>query len=165
MTNLKINKPNRDNNNGFDWDTLNSYVRSKVPENVYFQIPLMTHDELLSSIRSLDSTKATGLDGIMQKNIKFSSDVLVHLILKIINISIINGNFPDTLKLGKILPIFKGGDKTDPSNYRPISVHSVISKLIEKHVTKHLFWYLNKYNLSVRIPETSFVQHSTNKSS
>ena len=122
----------------------------------------MTHDELLSSIRSLDSTKATGLDGIMPRIIKLSSDVLVHPLLKIINISIINGNFPDTLKLGKILPIFKGGDKTDPSNYRPISVLSVISKLIEKHVTKHLFGYLNKYNLLHKSQSGFRKHHSCN---
>ena len=152
----------RDKNNGFNWNTLNSYVHSKVPENVYFQIPLMTHDELLSSIRSLDSTKATGLDGITPRIIKLSSDVLVHPLLKIINISIINGNFPDTLKLGKILPIFKGGDKTDPSNYRPISVLSVISKLIEKHVTKHLFGYLNKYNLLHKSQSGFRKHHSCN---
>ena len=124
----------------------------------------MTHDELLSSIRSLDSTKATGLDGITPRIIKSSSDVLVHPLLKIINISIINGNFPDTLKLGKILPIFKGGDKTDLSNYRPISVLSVISKLIEKHVTKHLFGYLNKYNLLYKSQSGFRKHHSCNTS-
>ena len=122
----------------------------------------MTHDELLSSIRSLDSTKATGLDEITPRIIKLSSDVLVHPLLKIINISIINGNFPDTLKLGKILPIFNGGDKTDSSNYRPISVLSVISKLIEKYVTKHLFGYLNKYNLLHKSQSGFRKHHSCN---
>ena len=133
----------KDVNASFDWDTFKSYVRNKVPEHVHFQIPLMTYDDLLSSIRSLDITKATGLDGITPKILKLSSDVIAHPLLQIINISIHTGTFPDNLKLGKILPIFKGGAKSDPSNYRPISIFSVISKIIEKHVTKHLFGLTN----------------------
>ena len=55
--------------------------------------------------------------------------------------------FPESLKLAKIKPIHKGGTKSDPSNYRPISVLPVISKIVEKHVTKHLFAYLKKYDI------------------
>ena len=55
-----------------------------------------------------------------------------------INISIKTGHFPDNLKLAKLQPFDKGGDKDDPSNYRPISVLPVVSKIIVKHVTKHL---------------------------
>ena len=56
-----------------------------------------------------------------------------------INISINTDNFPDNLKIAKLISIHKGGAKNDPSNYRPISILSVLSKLLEKHVTKHLF--------------------------
>ena len=120
----------------FDWDTFKSYVRDKVPEHVPFQISLMTYDDLLSSIRSLDITKATGLDGITPKILKLSSDVIAHPLLQIIKISIHTGTFPDNVKLGKILPIFKGGAKSDPSNCRSISIISVISKMIEKTCNK-----------------------------
>ena len=44
-------------------------------------------------------------------------------------------------------PIHKGGPTDDPSNYRPISVLPVPSKFIKKYVTKHLFGYLNKYDI------------------
>ena len=122
----------------------------------------MTYDDLLSSIRSLDITKATGLDGITPKILKLSSNVIAHPLLQIINISIHTGTFPDNLKLGKILPIFKGGAKSDPSNYRPISILSVISKIIEKHVTKHLFGYLNKYDLLHKSQSGFRKHHSCN---
>ena len=47
----------------------------------------------------------------------------------------------------RVFPIHKGGPSEDPSNYRPISILPIVSKVIEKHVTKHLFAYLNKYKL------------------
>ena len=75
-----------------------------------------------------------------------------------INISINTGNFPDNLKIAKLIPIHKGGAKYDPSNYRPISSLSVLSKLLEKHVTKHLFAYLNKYNL-LQKSQSGFRKH------
>ena len=146
----------------FDWNKVKSYVRSKVPDNVQFNIPLMTYNDLLSSINSLDNHKATGLDGLTPRIIKLSCNVIANPLLQIINICIHTGTFPASLKLGKILPIFKGGDKSDPSNYRPISILSVISKLIEKHVTKHLFGYLNKYDLLNKSQSGLRKHHSCN---
>ena len=79
-----------------------------------------------------------------------------------INISIKTGHFPDNLKLAKLQPIHKGGDKDDPSNYRPISVLPVVSKIIEKHVTKHLFGFLNKYDLLHKCQSGFRKHHSCN---
>ena len=87
-----------------------------------------------------------------------SAEVISPTLLRIINNSISSGHFPETLKIAKILPIHKGGAKNDPSNYRPISILSVISKLIEKHVTKHLFGFLNEYNL-LHKSQSSFRKH------
>ena len=56
-------------------------------------------------------------------------------------------NKKSQLKIAKVFPVFKGGDKSDPSNYRPISIIPTISKIFEKHVNKHLMAYLNKYKL------------------
>ncbi len=68
-------------------------------------------------------------------------------ITKLINKSIATGIFPNQLKLAKVFPIFKGGTKENPSNYRPISILPTLSKLFEKHVNKHLKAYTNKYKL------------------
>ena len=61
-------------------------------------------------------------------------------------------------KIAKIFPIHKGGPTDDPSNYRPISVLPVLSKIIEKHVTKHLFGYLNKYDI-LHKSQSGFLKH------
>ena len=146
----------------FDWGKFKSHVESKVPESVQFQIPLMTLENLITSIRSLDPSEATGLDGITPKIVKLSAEVISPTLLRIINTSISSGNFPETLKIAKILPIHKGGAKNDPSNYRPISILSVISKLVEKHVTKHLFGFLNKYDLLHKSQSGFRKHHSCN---
>ena len=63
------------------------------------------------------------------------------------NISLHSGKFPYVLKEARVFPIHKGGPSENPSNYRPISILPIVSKVIEKHVAKHLFAYLNKYKL------------------
>ena len=84
--------------------------------------------DVKSSINSLDATKVSGLDGVTPKNIKLSVDIISPSLLDIINMSLRNGMFPDSLKLAKIHPIHKGGTKSDPAYYRPISILPVASK-------------------------------------
>ncbi|MCG8046530.1 MAG: reverse transcriptase domain-containing protein [Candidatus Thiodiazotropha endolucinida] len=126
---------------------LRSYINEKVPGDVQFRIPLITTDQVLSYIHFLDASKATGLDGIGPKIIKLAADILSPFIANLINKSICSGTFPSQLKCAKVFPVFKAGSKSDPSNYRPISILPTISKIFEKHVNKHLMNYLNKYQL------------------
>ena len=52
-----------------------------------------------------------------------------------------------SLCLKKAIPIYKFGKSMNPSNYRPFSIASVLSKLLKKHINKHLLLHLNIYNL------------------
>ena len=64
----------------------------------------------------------------------------------IFNKSTKHGIFPKNLKIGKVCPIYKGkGSKSDPDNYRPISLLSVIARLFEKLIHEQLFPYFNDY--------------------
>ena len=96
---------------------------------------------------ALDPSKATGLDGLSANFLRLSSSVIAVPVAKILNLSITTGIFPDSFEKAKITPCYKKGDKSDMSNYRPISVLPLLSKLIEKHVAENLKSYLNKYNL------------------
>ena len=153
---LKSEHPQHNLHN--DFGKLSSYVDTKVPRNVEFVIPLMKNTDLLSIIGSLDTTKAAGFDGITAKYLKKSAETVSPSLLTIINISISTGQFPDALKVAKIIPIHKSGQQNEPSNYRPISILSTLSKIIEKHITKHLFAYLNKYSL-LHKSQTGFRKH------
>lgn len=158
---LKASSPNNSQRKN-DFQKLKNYIDNLIPENTNFKIPFMQENELITTIKKLDSTKATGLDGISAKILKLSVDIIAPSLVNIINLSIHNGQFPDTLKEAKILPIHKGGPKSDPSNYRPISILPTISKIIEKHVTKHMFGFLNKHKVLHKAQSGFRKKHSCN---
>ena len=115
---------------------------SKVPRVVEFKVPFMKLS--VNAIESLDIKKSAGLIGMSPRILKRASKVISPTLLKMINISINTGNFLDNLKIAKLISIQKGGAKNDPSNYRLIFILSVLSKLLETHVTKHLFAYFKQ---------------------
>ena len=96
---------------------------------------------------ALDPTKATGIDGLGLRIHKMAASILLPSIAALINKSIQTASFPSHLKTAKIFPIHKGGSKSDPTNYRPISILPTISKIFEKHINKHLMVFFNKYDL------------------
>lgn len=58
-----------------------------------------------------------------------------------------NGYFPDELKIAKVIPLYKSGDKNNLSNYRPISLLPVISKIFEKLLHQRFIEFLDKHNV------------------
>ncbi len=75
---------------------------------------------------------------------------IIASITKLCNLSLETGEFPDKWKEAKVTPLFKGGDKEQCSNYRPISVLPILSKIIEKHVYIHLYEFLQRHELLVK---------------
>lgn len=73
--------------------------------------------------------------------------VLGPSLLELINTCLINGVFPEFMKLGKITPIHKKGDKQLLSNYRPISILHTMSKILEKAMYDQLYSYFEQNNL------------------
>ena len=128
-------------------EKISQYVNNKIPNDTFFTIPFITPEQVTNYINKLDCSKATGLDGIGPRILKIAACAISPSIAKLINKSIVTGCFPSQLKQAKVLPIFKGGTKSDPSNYRPIFILPTISKIFEKHVNKHLMGFLNKHKL------------------
>jgi hypothetical protein len=128
-------------------DTINQYVNSKVQTHVYFSIPPITSEFVRKQIESMSNSKATGLDGFSIKVLKQSAPAIIASITRICNLSIESGIFPDKWKEAKVTPLYKSGEKDECSNYRPISVLPVLSKVLEKHVFIHLYDFLQKHEL------------------
>ena len=85
---------------------------------------------------------------------------MIHISL-IINQSLFTGIFPDSLKIAKILPIFKKGDPSYFGNYRPISLLPAVSKVFEKVVFIQIYEYFNSNNLLYKSQYGFRANHST----
>ena len=77
---------------------------------------------------------------ILKKVNNFISPALSELI----NQAFYEGVYPNSLKLAKVIPIFKSGLKTLPGNYRPISLLSNLNKIIEKVIYTRLYSFFLK---------------------
>ncbi|XP_065179965.1 CUB and sushi domain-containing protein 1-like [Sycon ciliatum] len=114
--------------------------------------------KLLSSIAM---TKATGSDGLPGTILKSCADLLAPSLMLIFNKSLSEGQQPPNMKIANITPVYKGGDPSQPTNYRPVSLLPIVSKLLERIVHEQLSQYLAEHNL---YPSCQFGfrrQHST----
>ena len=73
-------------------------------------------------IQKLVNSKATGIFGIPNRALKDCAEHIAPSLTDIFNLSLETKVFPDDLKVGKVAPVYKSGDKDDLNNYRPISV-------------------------------------------
>lgn len=103
--------------------------------------------ETLLLINSLKTNTASGHDCISSITLKTVNTLIVKPLTHIFNLCIQQGIFPDSLKKAIVIPIHKGGITTDLNNYRPISLTTQISKLLEKCIKNRLIKFLKKYNL------------------
>ena len=82
----------------------------------------INEDEIRKEISKLDGSKVIPAGDIPAGILKFTIDVHVSLLTKVINSSIRNGCFPDEFKAAKVTPIFNKNHDLDKENYRPVSV-------------------------------------------
>ena len=74
-------------------------------------------------------------------------DTLKVPLLHIVNLSLKSGIFPEKMKIAKVLPLYKAGEKTDVNNYRPISLLPLFSKILERIMHSKLSQHFEKNNL------------------
>ena len=98
-------------------------------ENSNFQFRPTDTDEILKEINQLKNK--TTLD-IRVTLLKHAKEELVNGLVITFNKSFQEGCFPEILKVAKVIPVHKGDVTTDPSNYRPISLLSVIDNCLKK---------------------------------
>lgn len=90
---------------------------------------------------------SAGADHISSKLLKKILPINISPVCHLFNLSLQTGYIPSQLKLAKVIPIYKSSDKHLFTNYRPISLLSSFSKLLEKVVANQLFAFLNKFKL------------------
>ncbi len=113
--------------------------------NTFFLTPC-TPDEIISITKNLKNS-AAGFDNIKTEIIKHVIHVLSNPLSHIFNLSFAEGTFPDDLKIAKVTPIFKKDDPKYYTNYRPVSVLPMFSKILEKLTYNRLMKYINENNI------------------
>ena len=106
-----------------------------------------TLPELSRALHDLSSSKAVGVDGVPVQAIRKCFPVIGPHLLHIINTSIVTCVFPSSWKVASVVPLHKSGPKDTATNFRPISLLSVLSKLCEKIVCEQLSSYLISHDL------------------
>ncbi|KAJ8047577.1 RNA-directed DNA polymerase from mobile element jockey [Holothuria leucospilota] len=128
-------------------DSHSSYTDYLPPENDYVMYLHPTDEnEIYNCIQNLKNV-SPGHDNLHCKVIKSVGCFISVPLCHIINLSLRNGTIPTDLKLARVIPIYKSGDKFLKSNYRPISVLPVFSKILERIVYTRLLNFLEKHGI------------------
>ena len=126
-----------------------------------FELSPVDIADVLKEIFALKNKKSTGVDGISTFVLKLCGPEIVRSITYLINRSISEGAVPTRWKIGKIIPLFKKGDKANPDHYRPISLLPCVSKLLERVVQRQLTRFLSNNNLLAKQQSGFRSNHST----
>lgn len=126
-----------------------------------FRIHHTNSEECLKVITSFSSSNCEDPAKISPREYKLGASALSNILPNLVNKCFDQGYFPDCLKLARVTPIFKDGDSTLCSNWRPISITCCTSKLIEKLVKKRLLSFLQKHKILTDFQFGYRSQHST----
>ena len=122
----------------------NYYLKNANVNTLYLE--LVNKEELVTILRSLKDS-ACGADELSPKIIKMSINLITDPLLHVCNKSLLCGIFPAELKIAKVVPIYKSGDIMRFTNYRPVSILPVLSKVLERLVYNRLLKFINKYQI------------------
>ena len=108
---------------------------------------VVTTEVVASKINNMKENKSPGVDGISPKILKETVDQIRSPLAHVFNMSLKEGIVPLEWKEAKIIPLFKKGSRNKSVNYRPMSLTSVICKLLEAIIRDHMMDFLNKHKL------------------
>jgi hypothetical protein len=120
------------------------YMSRNVKDSLFFSPT--NEDEILQIITNLKNS-SPGYDHIESKIVKSIKYEILTPLTHIFNLSFAQGKVPDSLKIAKVVPIYKKGDRSSFNNYRPVSILPAFSKILEKLAYKRISGYLDKHNI------------------
>ena len=108
-----------------------------------FENLVVTTRDVNDQLKCLDTSKSFGPDLISPRFLKEGSDILAEPLCKIINNSLSQKVVPTAWKRANVIPIHKKGKRELTENYRPVSLLSTVSKVMERTIFKHVYNYFN----------------------
>ena len=107
----------------------------------------ITIEGVTTLLSNLEVHKSSGPDEIPATLLKHLASVIAPALTLIFQASLCQSLIPIEWKTANIVPLFKKGNRSDPNNYRPVSLTCIYSKLLEHIVYSHIFLHLKKYNI------------------
>ena len=120
------------------------YLNDKVKESILFS-PVLENE--VNMILNNLKNSAAEWDGFEPKIVKGIKNSILTPLVHICNLSITTGIVPNHMKIANVVPIFKSGDDALFTNYRPVSVLPIFSKVLERLVYNRLIAFLDKYKV------------------
>jgi hypothetical protein len=108
---------------------------------------IMSQADFINIVNNMEPKNSSDINGMSTKMIKEVKFEIATPLVHIFNLSLNEGIFPESLKCSRTIPIFKAGNPLLCDNYRPISLLSVVSKILEKYVANKLSYHLAENNL------------------
>ena len=124
----------------------------------------VTPEMIAKKIKKMKDNKSPGVDGIPPKLLKEIVDQISTPLANLFNLSLEEGIVPSEWKEANITLLFKKGSRKKPENYRPVSLTSVVCKLLETLIRDHMVEFLlkqiNKY-ISTWIPKSKVMSNQS----
>ena len=139
-----------------------SYFNDTKFKDLHFEFSETSPEKILNILKDLNPSKAAGIDNVSGKFLKDGADILARPISQLCNFSIKLGSFPRSCKIAKIKLLFQKGSKTDPQNYRPISLLPILLKIIERIIHDQKQEYLSKNRILYRFQSGFQKNYCTN---
>ena len=122
--------------------TFSDYLDPPLQNSFYFD-PIITQ-KIETEISLLPYNKALGLYSTPVKLLKLAKSAIAIPLTDIFNQSVLTGVYPAKRKYAKVIPVYKGEDKTLPENYRLISLLSIYNRLFEKLLYRRQIKFIDK---------------------
>ena len=140
-------KPGKNTPQTEQFHLLQDFVQSKTAPGNSFNIPPVREDWVRKTLLSLDKNKATGMDSISSKMLKIAAPYITGIVTKICIHSIKCCTFPQSWKIARVSPLHKKDSVHELTNYQPISVLPILSKVLEKHISEAFYEFLTVNDL------------------
>ena len=139
--------------------SVTKYLTDRVSSSIFLE-PVVER-EIISAIKLLPMKKSVGHDNSPVSFIKLFVRIIKPFLINIINASFELGVFPNILKISKVIPIYKSGDKQIVNNYRPISLLFPFSKIYKKLIFNRFFKFPDKKSILIPTQYGFRPHHST----
>ncbi|XP_069607092.1 uncharacterized protein [Ranitomeya imitator] len=129
--------------------TVENEMLGEIPrnnENPILRVTNLTQEEVRNRLNKIKIDKSPGPDGIHPRVLRELSNVIDKPLFLIFSDSIATGSVPQDWRIANVVPIFKKGSKSEPGNYRPVSLTSIVGKIFEGFLRDVILDYLNENN-------------------